>query len=38
MITYKTLVFSAIFTVILADSNTKRTKGVEARDKSKYKI
>ena len=36
MITYKTLVFSAIFTVILADSNPKLTEGVEDRDKSKY--
>ena len=36
MITYKTLIFSAIFTVILADSNPKLTEGVEDRDKSKY--
>jgi len=38
MITYKTLVFSAIFTVILADSNTKHTKGVEARDKKVFSL
>ena len=36
MINYKTLIFSAIFTIILADSGTKISKGVGNRDKSKY--